>query len=184
MSVPDGSYPIGPPAGQLLVRTGRTGLGARAGHDLTIEVTRWNGTVTVSNANPAGSGVTVEVEAGSLEVREGTGGVKPLTDRDRAEIKRLISERLLQTGRFPVITFQSGRVTGDAGSFRIDGDLTIAGTTQPVTVNGRLADRHAQGRATVTQSRWGIKPYSGFFGALKLRDEVEVEFDIELAAAA
>lgn len=184
MSVPDGSYPIGPHAGQLLVRTRRTGLGARAGHDLTIEVTRWRGNVTVSNANPAASGVAVEVETGSLEVREGTGGVKPLSDRDRAEIKRLISEKILDTGRFPVITFESGRVSGNADSFRIEGDLAIKGTTQPVTVNGRLADGRAQGQVSVTQSRWGIKPYVGFFGALKLRDEVEVEFDVELAAAA
>jgi hypothetical protein len=29
------------------------------------------------------------------------------------------------------------------------------------------------------QSRWGIRPYSAFLGALKLRDKVEVKFDID-----
>jgi hypothetical protein len=33
----------------------------------------------------------------------------------------------------------------------------------------------------VPQSAFGIKPYSGFFGALKLRDEVTVEFEVDLA---
>jgi hypothetical protein len=35
----------------------------------------------------------------------------------------------------------------------------------------------------VPQSAFGIKPYSGFFGALKLRDEVTVEFDLDLSKA-
>jgi hypothetical protein len=32
----------------------------------------------------------------------------------------------------------------------------------------------------VRQTDFGITPYSGFLGALKLRDEVSVEFDIQL----
>ena len=34
--------------------------------------------------------------------------------------------------------------------------------------------------ATVVQSQFGIKPYSGMFGALKLRDDVEVEITVTL----
>jgi hypothetical protein len=30
------------------------------------------------------------------------------------------------------------------------------------------------------QSRWGIKPYSAFFGALKLRDAVDIEVEATL----
>ena len=33
------------------------------------------------------------------------------------------------------------------------------------------------------QTAFGIKPYSGFFGALKLKDEVVVEFEVDLAKA-
>ena len=33
------------------------------------------------------------------------------------------------------------------------------------------------------QSAYGIKPYVGFFGALKLRDEVTVEFEVDLTKA-
>ena len=37
-------------------------------------------------------------------------------------------------------------------------------------------------RATtvVTQSAYGIKPYSAFLGALKVRDDVEVEIEVDL----
>jgi hypothetical protein len=35
----------------------------------------------------------------------------------------------------------------------------------------------------VLQSAFGIKPYTGFFGALKLKDEVVVEFEADLSKA-
>ena len=31
----------------------------------------------------------------------------------------------------------------------------------------------------VKQSDWGIKPYSALFGALKVKDEVEIEFSTD-----
>jgi polyisoprenoid-binding protein YceI len=182
MAVAGGTYRLGPETGRLLVRTGRTGLGARAGHDLTIEVTRWHGTATVDPAEPAACSVTVEVEVDSFEVREGTGGLKPLTDSDRAEIRKTIREKVLHTARHPTIGFRSTRIGGSPDAFTVDGDLTISGVTRPISVTGRLADRRARASTTVVQSRWGIRPYTGFFGALKLRDEVGVEVEIDLDA--
>ncbi|GGO82356.1 YceI family protein [Nonomuraea cavernae] len=175
-----GTYALGPDSGSLVVHTTRTGLGAKAGHDLTIEVTRWRGEAVVDPAGPAGSSVTLELDASSLEVREGTGGIKPLTDGDRREIQKITREKVLQTGRHPTITFRSTRISGDPESFQVEGDLTLAGVTRPVTVSGALAGDRVRGTATVTQSLWGIRPYSGLFGALKLSDDVEVRFDLGL----
>jgi polyisoprenoid-binding protein YceI len=181
MSIAEGSYRLGPESGQLLVKTSRTGLGARAGHDLTIEVTRWQAEASADPADLARSSVSVEVDADSFEVRTGTGGVKPLTDADRAEIKKTIREKILHTGQHPAITFRSTRVAGTPGSFTIDGDLTITGRTQPVTIRGQLTDDRVQGSAAIVQSRWGIRPYTALLGALKLSDEVTVEFSIRVA---
>ena len=135
-------------------------MGAQAGHDLTIEVTRWRGNVVVDAANPASSPVTVEVDVDSFDVRQGTGGVKPLTDADRADIKNTLRGKILNTGKHPTIAFGSRQVTGTAESFRIDGDLTIIGVTQPVTVDGQLVGGRAHASAVIVQSRWGIRPYS------------------------
>ena len=174
-----GAYRLGPEAGRLLVHTTRTGLGAKAGHDLTIEVTRWHGRATVDPATPTNSSVTVEVEVDSLEVREGTGGVKPLTDADRAEIKKTLGG-ILHTAQHPTITFRSSRVDGSAASFACDGELTIMGVTHPVALQGRVTDGRVVGGVSVVQSRWGIRPYSAFFGALRLSDEVKVDLDVAL----
>ena len=46
----------------------------------------------------------------------------------------------------------------------------MAGATRPLTAE-LTPDG---GRATVVQSQWGIKPYRGLMGALKVRDDVEV----------
>jgi polyisoprenoid-binding protein YceI len=174
-----GAYRFGPELGRLLVHTTRTGLGAKAGHDLAIEVTRWHGRATVDPATPANSSVTVEVDADSFEVRKGTGGVKPLSDADRAEIHKTL-KAILHTAQHPTITFRSRRVDGSAASFACDGELTVMGATHPVALQGRVSDSRVIGGTTVVQSRWGIRPYSAFFGALKLSDEVKIDFDVAL----
>ena len=56
------------------------------------------------------------------------------------------------------------------------------GVTLPVMVQGRVTDGRVVGGASVVQSRWGIRPYSAFFGALKLSDEVKVDFNIALTS--
>jgi polyisoprenoid-binding protein YceI len=179
----EGTYRVGPQSGRLLVRTRRTGLGSRAGHDLTIEATRWNATVHVNPTEPVRSTLTVEAEVDSFEVRAGTGGVKPLSDGDRRDIKRTIDQRILHVSEFPMITFRSTEVTGSPDSFAVDGELTIMGQSHPVTVRGSLnenGDVHAA--ATVAQTLWGIKPYSAFLGALKLADDVAIEVDLTLGS--
>jgi len=184
MEVSTGRYALGPETGWLFVHTTRSGLGAMAGHDLTIEVTRWRGWAVVDLADPAKCSVTVEAEVDSLEVREGTGGLKELTDSDRAEIKRNIREKVLRSVHFPTITFRSSRFEGTPESFRCEGDLTIADVRRPITLNCRLSDGRVLGSATVKQSRWGIRPFSAFFGALRIDDDVEVRFDVGLTLRA
>ena len=179
-----GNFRLGPGAGRVVIKTGRAGLAARAGHDLTIEVTRWSAKGSVPAEEDGGltaATVTAELDLGSLEVREGTGGAKPLSDRDRRDIKKQMSG-ILGDG---TATFESSRIIASGASGgAIEGTLTLNGKTQParlqVTTPGSGRYR---GTATVVQSAFGIKPYVGFFGALKLRDEVGVEFEVDLAQA-
>jgi hypothetical protein len=185
-----GTYELGPSCGRVLVKTGRDGLAARAGHDLTIEITRWSARVSVPDSGDggaiAGTTVTAELDLGSLVVREGRGGAKPLSDRDRRDIQGTASTIL---GPAATASFASSRVLPSAGtspsaspsSGVIEGTLTLHGTSKPLGLQvGSLAPRRYRGSATVRQTDYGIKPYSGFFGALKLRDEILVEFEVEL----
>ncbi len=179
-----GKFRLGPDTGRVVLKTGRAGLVARAGHDLTIEITRWSAQAEVpaeEDGGLAAAKITAELDLGSLAVREGTGGVKPLTDGDRREIQKTIGQ-ILGSG---TVSFVSSRIipSGASGG-AIEGTVTLNGTTQParlqVTTSGSGRYR---GSATVVQTAFGIKPYVGFFGALKLKDEVGLEFEIDLAKA-
>jgi polyisoprenoid-binding protein YceI len=66
---------------------------------------------------------------------------------------------VLHTAQHPTITFRSRQVEGSAGSFSVDGELTVMGVTRPVMVQGRVTDGRVVGGATVVQSQWGIRPY-------------------------
>jgi polyisoprenoid-binding protein YceI len=178
MALTEGTHELGPDAGRLLLKTSRSGLGRRAGHDLTIEATRWSGTATVG-ADAASSSVEVTVEVDGLEVREGTGGVLPLSDSDRTEIQKNL-RKVLQADRHPTIAFRATGASGTPEDLTVEGELTILGRAQPLTVRASEKDGRLVGGATVRQTRWGIKPYSAFFGALKLADDVEVAFDLAL----
>jgi polyisoprenoid-binding protein YceI len=176
-----GNFRLGPDAGRVVIKTGRAGLAAKAGHDLTIEVTRWSAQVEVPAEGDGGQSaatVSAELDLGSLEVREGTGGAMPLTDRDRREIKKQIAGIL----RGGTASFASTRVIPSGA---IEGTVTLNGKTQPARL--QLTDSGSgryRGSATLTQTGFGIKPYTGFFGALKLKDEVVVEFEVDLSKAA
>ncbi|MCH7232238.1 YceI family protein [Glycomyces sp. L485] len=183
MAIDGGTYVFGSDRGRLRLRTGRAGLGRRAGHDLTIEASRWQGRVSVDTTEPASSSVAMAVEVNSLIVIEGTGGLKPLTAGDRAEIVRALrGDQLLHTVKYPDIRFVSTHISRSPDSFAVHGDLSIVGRTRPITVDcAMIGPRRVRGTAIVVLSRWGIGPYSVFMGALKLADEVGVEFETELA---
>ncbi len=174
------SYQLGPENGHVKLKTGRAGLAARAGHDLTLEVTRWTARVVVPAEEMTEASVTAELDLGSLEVREGTGGVMPLTDSDRREIKKTMTGILGQA----TASFASTGITRSGpGGGDIEGSLTLRGQSRPVRLR---VDEQGPGRyrgtATVLQTDFGIKPYRGLFGALKLADEVAVEFEVQLPA--
>ena len=179
MAANGGCHRFGPEGGRLTLRTYRTGLAAQAGHDLTIEVTRWSGELDGDDRNPVR--LEAHIDMGSLQIREGIGGVKPLTDRDRREIAAT-ARKQLEADRHPEATFVAEQFEPDgSGGGVISGTLTLHGQTRPfrlqVSQNG---ERRYRATGTVIQSEFGIKPYSGMFGALKLRDAVDVEADVDL----
>lgn len=174
---PSGTHRLGTDSGTVQVRTYREGIAQKVGHDLIIEVAQWEATVEVGEDGGV-SAVTLDADAQSLQVREGMNGLKPLNDKDRVNIRKTIDEKILH--RQP-ITFRSSAVEPGGGGLSVRGDLTIAGTTRPATFELALTpEGRLSGTLPVTQSEWGITPYRGLLGALKVRDTIEVVLDVAL----
>src|ERR1019366_8702322 len=181
MAVPAGHHRLAPEAGRIVLRTSREGLAATACHDLTIDAPRWAGDLVVQDD---GTPVSLEVRrgGGALPGRGGRGGPKPLTDRDRREIG-VTMRRLLDTGPYPVAVFVATGFKPSGGGGMIDGDFTLHGTSRPLRLHvTETGPGMYQATGAVVQSSYGIKPYSGFFGTLKVSDAVVVEAGARLPA--
>ena len=184
MTIQKGNHNIGPQDGKLTVKVYKDGMAAKMGHDLVLEATKWSGNVTVDPENPSASSVQVTIDARSLEIIEATGGAKPLGDKDRKDIAKNIDEKILQTSSHPDITFDSTDVSGDAPRISLKGCLTLVVKSVPVTLDLTVNDNgQVSGRFTIVQSQFGIKPFSAMMGALKVKDAVNVEFDVTLPTA-
>ncbi|HEY3773172.1 MAG TPA: YceI family protein [Solirubrobacteraceae bacterium] len=176
MTIPAGTYTLGPEQATLTVRTGKAGAAAKAGHNLLIEVTSWSATLECAD-DPAASALELTADSSSLEVRDGSGGIQALGDDDKVSIKKSIDDDVLKRG---TIAFRSSRVepSADGGSLHVHGELELLGARRPITFElAATDDGQLTASTTITQSEFGIKPYSTLFGALKVVDEVQVELD-------
>ena len=158
-----------------------TGWPLQAGHDLTIDAVRWSGELVVAD-DLAPESLDVTVDLGALVVRDGTGGIKPLTDRDKREIA-VTARKVLSADRYPEATFTATelRARPPAAAAPSAARSTLAGQSRPQ----RLQVSQTASRPCTTPPRpcgrpsFGIKPYSAFLGTLKVADAVEVEVDLD-----
>jgi hypothetical protein len=169
MSIPEGTHNIGPSNGSLTVKTGKEGAAAKAGHNLVLGVNSWEATIEGGDS----PSIKFTADPSSLEVIEGSGGAKPLTDDDKTDIKKSIDNKVLGSSQ---ISFTSSEVSNGTAN----GDLSIAGKSSQVSVPLKVDGDTIKGSVTLSQKDFGIKKFSALMGALKVKDEVTVEFEAKL----
>lgn len=181
MALRAGCHALGNDQGQVSLLTARDGFAAQAGHDLRIEITAWSGELAVADDGQP-TALSVKLEMNSLVVREGTGGMKPLTDRDRREIAAT-SRKVLGVDRHPEATFTASSFeAGSNGGGFIQGTLMLGGISRPLKLHvSKIGADKYQATASVRQSEFGIRPYTAFLGTLKVSDAVGVVIDLNLA---
>ena len=137
------------------------------------------GTVATDESKPAGSRVDVTIATASIDTRE--------PQRDT----HLKSADFFEVDKFPAITFRSTRIEGDAGEFKLTGDLTIHGVTRPITLDvtyeGRGKDPWGGERigyaatGKIKRSDFGLMWNAALeTGGFLVGDEVKISLDIEL----
>jgi polyisoprenoid-binding protein YceI len=174
-------YVINPTVSRFTVKVFATGLLSAFGHSPTIAIRDMQGEVRFNPLDVAQSSMHFAVRADSLTVAEN------VSDKDRREMENEMRERVLEVTKYPQIVYDAPRVsvknTGEGqNDIVLLGQLTLRGVTraQPlpakIAVTGGLL--RAFGEFSLRQSDYNIKPVSAVGGALKVKDEVKLAFDI------
>jgi hypothetical protein len=176
----------GPADGHVVVNVFKAGLFSGFAHDHHFAVTEWTARATVPEGGPGGASIELVLAAGSLhDTQHG------LSDADRRKIDaQAAGPDTLDAAHHPRIELRSERMTLAAAAGRgavhgtMHGTLTVRGRAVPVDVPfdaERTAEGwHARGTAHLKQTDLGIRPFSGFGGTVKVKDELTVDFELTL----
>ena len=176
-----GLYKVDPKQSGFLVNTGVSGLFKKFGRALTVEVREYSGEIRFSPTEPSASSVKIESKSHSLALKS------EATEQDRMNIEMRMHEKVLQSEKFPEISYVSDKVQlWKMGDNRYDvevlGKLTLHGVTRSLPLRASLQLRggrlEATGEASLSQKEFDIKPYAYEGGALRVADEVKVSFNI------
>jgi len=174
-------YALDPVISRLQVRAFATGMLSGFGHDPTFSVRDFRGEISIPPAGPSQASLDLRVKAASLAV---SGDIK---DKDRRDIERLMHSEVLESAAFPEIAFRTTAVAADKtgeDQYRLTlvGAFSLRGVTteQQIVANLSLSEQQARawGDFSLLQSKFGIRPVSFAAGALKLKDELKLTFDL------
>jgi polyisoprenoid-binding protein YceI len=153
----------------ITIHAGKAGLLSAAGHDHWVSAPIASGSFDETALK-----VNFVVETAKMMVKP-----DPKVDaKTQAQIQKDMEEMTLETTKYPEIRFQSTRIEKAGDVWKVDGSLSLHGVTKPVTVTVRRAGEAFSGKTVLKQTDFGIKPISVGGGTIKVKNEVDVEFEV------
>jgi polyisoprenoid-binding protein YceI len=174
-------YTIDLTSSRFTVRAFATGLLSGLGHNPVIGIRDFSGEVSFAPDNLSSSSLGMTVQARSFEVQN------DVSEKDRREITRIMNDEVLGIERFPEIAFESRQVSGmQLGEslyvLKIDGELFLHGVTRQQSISAHVVPAddklRTYGEFSIKQSDFKIRLVSVAAGALKVKDELKLAFDI------
>lgn len=174
-------YQFDPEHSRFTVQAVATGLLSFLGHSPALAVRDFTGVVEFPDDLIANLRVKLTVGATSVAASD---DVKP---GDRRQIEGRMREDVLETEKFPEITFRAAAATTEKlapGRFRVvlEGDLSLHGVARPHRVTGELAvfkdGVRLQGESRLRMSEFAIGSVAALGGTIRLQDEVKLSFDL------
>ena len=174
-------YAMDVSASRFAVQAFSTGLLSVLGHNPTIGIRHFDGTIECEPATYDNARLRVAVRTGNLEVLD------EIKSDDRKKLEDVMYGTILEVSRFPDAVYVSTEVavqklSAELLRAHVTGDLTFHGVTRQqslearVTVLGTML--RISGGFALRQSDYGIQPFSFAGGALRLKDEVKFSFEL------
>ncbi len=165
--------PIDAGNSRLTVRVGKTGFFSAASHNHEISAPIFRGEVDASKP----FSVWFDVSVAGMKVVDADASQ---SDRDEVQ-QRMLGAEVLDAAQFHEIHFASESVESiGEQKWRVHGKLTLHGQTKPIVLETSLENGHYRGTATVSQTNFGITPIKVAGGTIKVKDEVQIDYDIVL----
>jgi polyisoprenoid-binding protein YceI len=161
--------PIDRAQSTVAIKVYKSGLFSGFAHDHIIQA-------------PIASG-TIDAAAKSVELSFNTSEMKVLdpgsSDSERQTIESTMkSDKVLDVAQFPSIAFSSTAVSGSADHLQVAGNLRLHGASRSVTVPVAWHDGKYTGAVTLKQTDFGITPVKIAGGAVRVKDEIVIDFTI------
>jgi polyisoprenoid-binding protein YceI len=155
----------------ITVHVGKAGLFSAAGHEHWVNAPISTGTIRES-PDPS-----VEFTVQTAKVT-----VKPdpkVAAKTQAEIQKDMEDMTLETRKFPEITFRSSHIEklGDS-QWKVDGALSLHGVTKPVSLAVKRNGDFYAAHTFLKQTDFGIQPVTVGGGLVKVKNEVDLDFQI------
>jgi len=175
-------YRVDASRSRFTVQAFASGLLAGFGHNPTIAIRDFAGQADFVPDTLADASLQLSIKAASLTV------VDKVSEKDRKDIEETMLNDVLEASLYPEILFQSTSITPTRiipGRYkaRIIGELTLHGMTRNglwIMAQIRVDERELQasGDFSTKQRDFNLKPVSVAGGALKLKDELRLSFDV------
>jgi len=174
-------YELDPRRSTFMIIASRGGLAWFKGHDHHIAARDFTGVAELTPTAITPASLQMTVRAASLEETSDV-----FTAQQKGIIKKELEEIVLETAKYPEISFRSTDVTGKLtnGQFevKIGGDMTLHGITRHVTIPATVAvdgdTLRAKGEFKLNRGDFKVKATSAFHGMVRVKDTLHFTFDI------
>lgn len=183
-------YTIDDKASDVRFLVYRGGLLAMLGHNHVVRAHGISGEIEARPDDFSKSSFHLSIPVEKFEVdnavdraSEGRAFAKQPSDKAISETtQHMLSDRVLDASRYPVVNVRSVTVSGSPGNARLVVRITLHGVEKDIAVPTRIqvegARLTADGRFQISQRQFGIKPFTAAAGALRVKDEVTVRFHL------
>jgi len=182
-------YEIVPENTQVYARVFRGGRLEKLGHNHVVVFNDVRGYVSLAEEpvdslfDFAVATADVSVDPPALRQRQGKGFDTRVSERARTGTRgNMLSESVLHAAAYPYVMIGSSSIEGTFDDARVTMAVTIRDVTRlvtiPVTLKRGGRRLVASGEFGLLQSDYGIEPFAALGGALKVKDRVELVFNI------
>ena len=167
---PAQSAPVDTARSKLTIHVEKSGLFSAFAHNHVIEAPIASGQLDTEKR-------IVSLSFNTKEMKVLDEGIK---ESERADIDQTMKgDKVLDVARFPEIRFVSSAITPqDHDRFQVHGDLSLHGVTKPVELPVSFANGRYTGSIKMKQTDFGIAPVSIAGGTVKVKDVIEIVFEI------